>query len=139
MTVVEVRARASSPGSIRSRRRLPRLGSMSNLPILLQRQFSPTLNAQINGLAFGFELDERVLGGDEVPGDDRAGDQVQTGGADGLAVEGGEAELAVVAVEEEVVQGVHRLVLVELAADRLSLLGVRVVMEQKTALSRSLW
>jgi hypothetical protein len=34
------------------------------------------------------------------------GDEVQAGGADALAVEGGEAQLTVVAEEQEVVQGV---------------------------------
>lgn len=62
------------------------------------------------------------------------GDEVQAVGADALAVEGGEAELAVVAVEEEVVQGVHRLVLVELAADRLALLGAGVVAQDEPGL-----
>jgi hypothetical protein len=52
-------------------------------------------------LPFGFELVECVVGGDEVPGDDRVGDEVQAGSADALAVEGGEAELAVVAVDAD--------------------------------------
>jgi hypothetical protein len=47
------------------------------------------------------------------------------------AVEAGEADLSVVAVEQEVVQGVHRFVLVELAADPRELFGARVVAQDE--------
>ena len=99
--------------------------------VRVERRRELPLQLGRHGFALGFQPVERVLGGDEVPGDDRVCDEVQAGGADALAVEGGEAELAVVAVEEEVVQGVHRFVLVELAADRLSLFGAGVVAQDE--------
>lgn len=59
---------------------------MSNLPVLLMWALSVGENCRCGsggtGLPFGFELGERVVGGDEVSGDDRVGDEVQAGGAD---------------------------------------------------------
>ena len=108
---MEVPARRELPGSIRSRSRPPRLGPMSNLPILLMCALSVGENWRCSSGGTGLPSASSWSSACWAATRFQAtialvGDEVQAGGADALAVGVARRSLPSLPEEQEVVQGV---------------------------------